>query len=127
MSDDVPELTYLGRPGGGPIDHVECFPAPDGCTRVRFMCAEVTSLGPINGQPDFANVEIDYQPNLLCVESKSLRLYLQSFRDKETFAEQLAVDIATEIRRAAEPTHVKVTVTQSVRGGIVTETTAELP
>lgn len=125
MSDD--ELHHLGQPTRGPIDHVECFPAPDGCTRVRFTCPEVTTFCPVTGQPDFSTVEIDYVPNLRCVESKSLKLYLWSFRDRQVFCEALAVEIAEEIRRAAEPVHVKVTVTQSVRGGITTEAVAELP
>ncbi len=127
MTDEPTELTYLGRPARGPIDHVECFPAPATCTRVRFTCDEVTSVCPITGQPDFATVEIDYVPNELCVESKSLKLYLWSFRDKPVFVEQLAVDVAAEVERSARPLSVRVTVTQSVRGGIVTEATAQLP
>ena len=54
---------------------------------------------PITGQPDFSSVEIDYQPNLRCVESKSLKLYLWSFRDRAAFCEQLAADIAAEVQR----------------------------
>ena len=66
-------------------------------------------------------------PNLRCIESKSLKLYLWSFRDRAAFCEQLAADIAAEVHRAAEPLQVRVTVTQHTRGGIVTEATAELP
>jgi 7-cyano-7-deazaguanine reductase len=94
---------------------------------VRFTSDELTSVCPITGQPDFSTVEIDYQPNLRCIESKSLKLYLWSFRDRPAFCEQLAADIAAEVQRAAEPSHVRVTVTQHTRGGIVTEATAELP
>ena len=125
MADD--ELTILGGTVRGPIDYLETFPAPEGCTRVRFTTDEVTSVCPVTGQPDFSSVEIDYEPNLRCIESKSLKLYLWSFRDKPVFCEQLAVDIATEVRRVAEPISVRVIVTQHVRGGIVTEATAELP
>jgi 7-cyano-7-deazaguanine reductase len=125
VNDDA-DLHYLGQPVRGPIDHVECFPAPDGCTRVRFTCDEVTSLCPVTGQPDFSTVEIDYVPNLHCIESKSLKLYLWSFRDRPVFCEALAVEIMQEVRRAAEPLHVKITVTQSVRGGITTEAIAEI-
>jgi 7-cyano-7-deazaguanine reductase len=121
------DLQHLGRDTRGPIDHVECFDAPAGCSRVRFTCDEVTSFCPVTGQPDLSTVEIDYEPNLKCIESKSLKLYLWSFRDKPVFCEALAVEIAEEVRRAAEPIRVKVTVTQHVRGGIVTEATAELP
>jgi len=106
---------------------LETFEAPASCTRVRFTSDELTSLCPLTGQPDFNTVEIDYQPNLRCIESKSLKLYLWSFRDKGAFCEQLAADIAAEVHRAAEPLHVRVTITQHTRGGIVTEATAELP
>jgi 7-cyano-7-deazaguanine reductase len=106
---------------------LETFDTPAACTRVRFTSDELTSLCPMTGQPDFNSVEIDYVPNRRCIESKSLKLYLGSFRDKRAFCEQLAADIAADVHRAAEPIRVRVTVTQHVRGGIVTEATAELP
>jgi 7-cyano-7-deazaguanine reductase len=120
-------LTILGHEVRGPVDHLETFAAPAACTRVRFTSDELTSLCPITGQPDFSTVEIDYEPNLRCIESKSLKLYLWSFRDRPAFCEQLAADIAAEVRRAADPLHVRVTVTQHTRGGIITEATAQLP
>ena len=82
---------------------------------------------PVTGQPDFSTVVIDYEPVERCIESKSLKLYLWSFRDKQIFAEGMAATIAAEVQRAAEPRNVRVTVTQHVRGGIVTEATVELP
>jgi 7-cyano-7-deazaguanine reductase len=94
---------------------------------VRFTSDELTSLCPLTGQPDFNTIEIDYAPNERCIESKSLKLYLWSFRDKAAFVEQLAADIAAEVHRAVEPRHLRVTITQHTRGGIVTEATAELP
>jgi 7-cyano-7-deazaguanine reductase len=121
------DLTVLGSDVRAPIDHLECFPAPEACTRVRFTTDEVTSVCPITGQPDFSSVEIDYRPDGLCIESKSLKLYLWSFRDRPVFAEALAAEIATEVQRAAAPRQVRVTVTQGGRGGIVNESTAELP
>jgi 7-cyano-7-deazaguanine reductase len=120
-------LTVLGHAVRGPVDQLETFPAPASCTRVRFTSDELTSLCPVTGQPDFSTIEIDYEPNLRCVESKSLKLYLWSFRERAAFCEQLAADIAAEVRRAAEPQRVRVTITQQTRGGIVTEATAELP
>ena len=105
---------------------LETFDAPLTCTRVRFTSDELTSLCPLTGQPDFNSIEIVYAPNQLCIESKSLKLYLWHFRDQPIFAEALAAAIAAEVQRAAEPKHVKVVVTQHVRGGIVTEATAEL-
>jgi 7-cyano-7-deazaguanine reductase len=124
--DDPSELTMLGQRVRGPADHVECFDAPPGCSLVRFTGDELTSLCPVTGQPDFSSVEIEYVPDASCVESKSLKLFLWSFRDRAVFAEKLAVEIATEIRRAAQPRSVKVVVRQNVRGGLALETTAEL-
>ena len=124
---DAGQFTALGRSVRAPMDHVECFPAPAGCTRVRFSTDEVTSVCPVTGQPDFSSLVIDYDPDGLCVESKSLKLYLWSFRDRPVFAEALAVEVAEEVMRAAHPKHVEVVVTQHVRGGIVTEATARLP
>jgi 7-cyano-7-deazaguanine reductase len=119
------DLTVLGSTVRGPIDRLETFPAPATCTRVRFTTDEVTSMCPVTGQPDFSSVEIDYEPGQRCIESKSLKLYLWSFRDQPIFAEGLAAAIAAEVERAAAPRRVKVVVTQHVRGGIVTEATAE--
>ena len=128
MSDDARvALSVLGSTVRHPVEHLECFPTPDSCTRVRFTTDEVTSLCPVTGQPDFSSVEIDYEPGQLCIESKSLKLYLWSFRERPVFAEALAAEIAAEVHRAATPRRVRVVVTQHVRGGIVTEATAELP
>ncbi len=123
MADEQPGV--LGRPVRGPLDHVQTFPAPPGCTRVRFSTQEVASVCPVTGQPDLSSVTIDYLPEALCVESKSLKLYLWSFRDRPVFAEALAAEIAAEIDRATGAAGVRVVVTQNVRGGIVTECTAE--
>jgi 7-cyano-7-deazaguanine reductase len=81
---------------------------------------------PVTGQPDLSSVEIDYEPGDLCVESKSLKLYLWSFRDRPVFAEALAAEIATEIMASARPQRVSVTVRQRRRGGIAIEATSEL-
>ncbi len=124
MSED---LTLLGREHNGPVDHVETFPAPAGCARVVFTTDEVNSLCPVTKQPDVSSVRIDYVPAERCIESKSLKLYLWGFRDREVFAEALAVEIADEVWNTAQPASVDVTVTQHVRGGIVTETHSSHP
>lgn len=121
------DLTLLGRPHNGPIDHVETFPAPVGCTRVVFSSDEVTSLCPVTEQPDISSVRIDYVPAERCIESKSLKLFLWGFRDRHVFAEALAVEIADEVWESARPVSVDVVVTQHVRGGIVTETHSSHP
>jgi len=119
------DLTVLGAPVTGPLEHVESFPAPAGCVKVKFSTDEVNSLCPVTGQPDISSVQIEYLPRSRCVESKSLKLYLWSFREKQIFAEGLAVQIAEEIRNAVSPAWVRVVVTQHPRGGIVIETTSE--
>lgn len=118
-------LTVLGATVRHAIDHVECFPAPDGCTEVRFSTEELMSMCPVTQQPDLSSVLIEYRPDSLCVESKSLKLYLWGFRDRAVFAEALAAAIAGEIRGTAAPHWVKVTVTQRPRGGIETTTISE--
>lgn len=127
MSGDIPtdHLTLLGRATRHPVAHVECFAAPAGCTRVRFSTDELTSLCPVTSQPDLSSVMIDYEPDEWCVESKSLKLYLWSFRDRAVFAEALAAEIADEIMTTARPRQVTVTLTQRPRGGITIEATAE--
>jgi 7-cyano-7-deazaguanine reductase len=118
-------LTILGQTVHHPIPHVECFDAPDGCTRVRFTTDEVASMCPVTAQPDLSHVVIEYEPDGHCVESKSLKLYLWGFRDRAVFAEALAVEIADEIMSQAAPRRVTVTLTQRPRGGISLEATAE--
>jgi 7-cyano-7-deazaguanine reductase len=120
------ELSILGRDIRGPVERLECFSAPPHCTQVRFTSDELTSLCPITGQPDFSTVEIIYRPRERCVESKSLKHYLWSFRDKPAFAEALAGVIAEEVQRAAAPAWVKIVVRQHIRGGIALEAVAEL-
>ncbi len=128
VSDSPPPgLTVLGSAIRGPIEHVESFPAPATVSRVRFCTDEVTSLCPVTGQPDISSVVVEYEPDQLCIESKSLKLYLWSFRDRPVFAEALAAEIAAEVQAATRPRAVRVVVTQHARGGIVTEVTAQLP
>lgn len=126
-ADDLPEgLSVLGATVRHPIEHLECFPAPEGCTRVRFSTDEVSSMCPVTTQPDVSAMTIDYLPARRCIESKSLKLYLWSFRDRPIFAEALAAEVAAEVMAAAEPSWVEVTVTQRPRGGISIHTVSEL-
>jgi 7-cyano-7-deazaguanine reductase len=117
----------LGHERRQPVAHVECFAAPPGVTTVRFRTDELTSLCPVTHQPDLSSVLIEYEPDAACVESKSLKLYLWSFRDRPVFAEALAAEIAREIVQTARPHRVRVTLTQRPRGGIAVEAVAELP
>ena len=119
-------LTILGQAVRHPIDHVECFPAPEHVTTVRFTTDELASVCPVTGQPDLSHVVIEYRPGHHCVESKSLKLFLWSFRDRAVFAEALAAEIAQEIMTSASPETVRVTLTQRPRGGIEVQAVAEL-
>ncbi|RMG91202.1 MAG: preQ(1) synthase [Chloroflexi bacterium] len=78
----------------------------------------MTAFCPVTHQPDFYTVKIQYAPNEQCIESKSLKLYLQSFRGEGKFAEQLASEIAQDIHVQVRPDWVRVVLTQHVRGGI---------
>lgn len=118
-------LTVLGHEVRHAVEHVECFAAPAGCTLVRFTTDELASICPVTRQPDLSHVVIEYEPDGLCVESKSLKLYLWSFRDRPVFAEALAVAIADEVMGSAQPHRVSVTLAQRPRGGITVEAVAE--
>jgi 7-cyano-7-deazaguanine reductase len=116
--------TVLGQTVRHPIDHLECFDAPEHVSTVRFSTDEVMSVCPVTGQPDISSLVLEYRPDERCIESKSLKLYLWSFRDRKVFCEALATEIAGEVVRAADPHEVTVTLTQQPRGGIVIEATA---
>ena len=119
-------LTILGGTVREPVVHVECFPAPADVSTVRFSTGELSSICPVTQQPDLSQVVIEYEPVERCVESKSLKLYLWSFRDRAVFAEALAGEIAREIMTTAEPVWVRVTLTQRPRGGIEVQAVADL-
>lgn len=121
-----PELTVLGNTVRHAIEHVEVFPAPDHVSLVTFTNDELNSMCPVTQQPDLSHVVIQYVPDQWCIESKSLKLYLWSFRDRAVFAEALAAEIAGEVMHSAKPKHVKVTLTQRPRGGIEVQAIAEL-
>ncbi|HRI56460.1 MAG TPA: preQ(1) synthase, partial [Anaerolineae bacterium] len=74
---------------------------------------------PVTGQPDYYTVTIEYTPGPLCIESKSLKLYLWHFRDRGVFCEQLAVDIRDQVVATIQPRACTVTLVQKARGGIV--------
>lgn len=120
------ELTMLGHDVREPNRRLECFEAPEGVSWVTFESDELTSMCPVTGQPDFSRVEIGYQPVGRCLESKSLKLYLWSFRDQGIFCEGLASRIAHDVAEATGSPRVDVTVRQNVRGGIAVTARAEV-
>ena len=103
--------------------HLERFENPN-ADHVSFVSKEVTAICPVTGQPDIYQVSIYYQPAAWCVESKSLKLYLNSFRDRGIFGEALAVEIADAFYNMIEPWRVTVETIQQARGGIVMTSSA---
>ncbi len=93
-------------------------PHPDEAYVVRFTCPEFTSLCPVTGQPDFAHLVIDYVPGLRLVESKSLKLFMASFRNHAAFHEDCTVAIAKRMRAAVEPVWLRIGGYWYPRGGI---------
>lgn len=118
-------LTQLGaeaRPAASPDEAVlETVPyrrisGPP--TIVRFACPEFTSLCPVTGQPDFAHLVIDYAPDDKLVESKSLKLFLTSFRNHGSFHESCTVEVARRIVEATKPLWLRIGGYWYPRGGI---------
>jgi 7-cyano-7-deazaguanine reductase len=116
----------LGQTVRQPSRKLEIFPAPPGVQTVVLDCDEVTSLCPVTGQPDWETVRIEFAPDQYCVESKSLKLYLWSYRETGAFCEALAGQIAQDIFDSCHPHWCTVTVSQKPRGGITITATARV-
>jgi 7-cyano-7-deazaguanine reductase len=95
-------------------------PKPERDYEIRFECPEFTCLCPMTGQPDFATIRIRYTPDKLCVELKSLKLYLWSFRDVGAFHEAVTNQILDDLVAATQPRAMTVEGDFLVRGGIHT-------
>ena len=110
-----------------PTKTVETFPnpRPGRAYEVRFECPEFTCLCPLTGQPDFATFRITYIPADKCVELKSLKLYLWSFRDEGHFHEAVTNRILDDLVTALAPRHLRVEGDFMVRGGIHTVVVVE--
>jgi len=94
---------------------------------VEFTTNELTALCPITGQPDFYELTLTYRPNGSLIESKSLKLYLWSFRDRGIFAEDLAATLLKDLVSACDPVEMTVDLTQQVRGGLRIRTVVHHP
>ena len=105
-----------------PSKSLETFPnpAPERDYVIRFDCPEFTCVCPKTGQPDFATIKIEYVPDQQCVELKSLKLYLWSYRDEGAFHEAVTNRILNDLVAACSPRRMKVTGDFWVRGGIGT-------
>jgi len=110
-----------------PTIRLETFanPAPERDYTIRMRIPEFTCLCPKTGQPDFATLHLEYVPDRTCVELKSLKLYIWSFRDRGAFHEAVTNEIAAHLSRAVEPRFLRLTAKFNVRGGICTTVVAE--
>src|SRR5205814_9954704 len=127
-------LTLLGRsevrlPPSPAEAWLETFPnpAPRRNYRIHFETDDFTSVCPITGQPDFARIDIDYVPDRLCVESKSLKFYLASYRSERAFNEAVTNRLLDDFVKASSPREVVITAQFSARGGIALTVRAEYP
>src|ERR1700751_5763557 len=126
-------LTLLGHEAHLPASpaeaHLETFPnpAPRRNYWIHFETDDFTSVCPVTGQPDFARIDIDYVPDRLCVESKSLKFYLASYRNERAFNEAVTNRILDDFVKACAPREAIVTAQFSARGGIALTVRAEYP
>ena len=110
-----------------PSKTLETFPnpAPERDYRIRMEIPEFTCLCPMTGQPDFATLTLDYVADELCVELKSLKLYIWSYRDEGAFHEAVTNKILDDLVRATRPRYMRLEANFNVRGGIHTTVVAE--
>jgi 7-cyano-7-deazaguanine reductase len=127
-------LTLLGRsevklPASPAEARLETFqnPAPNRNYRIHFETDDFTSVCPVTGQPDFARIDIDYVPDRLCIESKSLKFYLASYRNERSFNEAVTNRILDDFVNACAPRETIITAQFSARGGIALTVRAEYP
>ena len=100
-------------------------PRPGRDYTITMRCPEFTSVCPKTGQPDFGEITIQYCPDKLCLELKSLKFYMQSYRNRGIFYEKLTNDILDDLSAACKPKWMKITSCFTPRGGITTEVVAE--
>jgi 7-cyano-7-deazaguanine reductase len=119
------EFVALGHAGSDAYAGLETFENP-GVSHVEMTSDELTAVCPITGQPDLYVATIEYWPDRLCLESKSLKLYLAGFRNEGAFCEALAVRIRDDVASALElpADKARVTLRQKARGGIEIVATA---
>jgi 7-cyano-7-deazaguanine reductase len=119
------DFVALGHAGSEHYAGLETFDNP-GVSHVEMTSDELTAVCPVTSQPDLYIASIEYWPQALCLESKSLKLYLSSFRSEGAFCETLAVRIRDDVAEAlALPTDkVRVTLEQKARGGITITATS---
>ena len=110
-----------------PSKELETFanPRPERDYTIHIKIPEFTCLCPKTGQPDFAIINIEYVPAELCVELKSLKLYMWSFRDEGAFHEAVTNEILDDIVKAIQPNFMRIRAEFNVRGGVYTNVVVE--
>ncbi len=123
----MPTHEPLGAQLNQPGSDLETFPnpAPERDYTVRMEIPEFTCLCPKTGQPDFATILLEFVPDKLCVELKSLKLYMWAFRDRGAFHEAVTNEILGHLADATEPRFMRLTGKFNVRGGLYTTVVAE--
>jgi 7-cyano-7-deazaguanine reductase len=130
----IPSLLFFSGPESGaeimpsrPSKRLQTFrnPAPERDYRIHMEVPEFTCLCPLTGQPDFATLILDYVPERLCVELKSLKLYAWSYRDEGAFHEAVTNKILDDLVRATRPRYMRLEARFNMRGGIDTSVIAE--
>lgn len=119
------ELRFLGKKAAGPTDTVDLIEWKGKRILVQLDCAEFSSLCPVTGQPDYANILIEYVPEQHIAETKSVKLYLWKYRDERAFNEVLIDTIASDLFGQIKPRWLRVIGKFNVRGGISVTATAE--
>ena len=114
-------------PPSAPSKQIDVFPnpQPDRDYAIQFQVPEFTCHCPLTGQPDFAHFTIDMIADALCVELKSLKMYMWSYRHEGAFHEKVTNDILSDIVQVTRPRFIRITARWYVRGGIYTNVVAE--
>ena len=100
-------------------------PQPDRDYTIRIDTPEFTCLCPLTGQPDFANIQLEYIADQQCLEFKSLKLYFWSYRDQGAFHEAVTNQILSDLVKAIAPRFMRISADFNVRGGVYTQIVAE--
>jgi 7-cyano-7-deazaguanine reductase len=123
----IAERVAPAKPPSMPSKKLDVFPNPNPKRdyAIQFQIPEFTCNCPLTGQPDFAHFTIDMVADKLCVELKSLKMYMWSFRNEGAFHEKVTNDIVDDIVKATNPRFIRLTAKWYVRGGIYTNVVAE--
>ena len=120
------EFKALGHSDATRFEGFETFAAPATLSQVSLSVDHMTALCPVTNQPDYYAVDITYTPARRVLETKTVKLYLETFRETGIFAEHLAAQIAEDIQQATLSANVSIMLRQRVRGGIETTAFAEI-